>query len=71
MYFVQDARAQEAFFVINHTIEERREFNFEICIAFIDYEKVFYTVNREKLQEILKENGLHLIQATPSFSKCY
>ena len=36
-------------FTIKQTIEKRREFNLEIHIAFLDLEKAFDKVNRNKL----------------------
>lgn len=58
-------------FILKRLIEKRREFNLETHIAFVDFERAFDCVNRQKLQEIMKERGFpnHLIEITKSLYK--
>lgn len=53
----------DSVFSLSQIIEKHREYNIPTCIAFIDYEKAFDTVKRDKLWEILIERGIpkHLI----------
>jgi len=55
-------------FIIKQIIEKRREFNLETHIAFIDFEKAFDRVDRNKLFEIMEKRGYpkHLIRAVKS-----
>jgi hypothetical protein len=46
-------------FTIKQVTEKRREYNLETHIAFIDYEKAFDRVNRNKLWQILKRRRYH------------
>lgn len=52
-------------FTIKQIIEKRREFNQETHLAFVDFEKAFDRVNRNKLWEIMTRKGypLHLIES--------
>jgi len=58
-------------FTIKPTIENRREFNLETRIAFLDLEKAFDRVNRNQLWQILNKRGIsyHLIEAIKSLYK--
>jgi sorting nexin-29 len=49
-------------------IEKHREYNTPTYIAFIDYEKAFYTISRTKLWKALNSKGIpqHLIRAIKS-----
>lgn len=51
-------------FSISQMIEKNREYNIPTYIAFIDYNKAFDTVNRQKLWEVLRSKGIpdHLIR---------
>lgn len=51
-------------------IEKHREFNIPTHMAFIDYQKVFNSVNRTHQWEILSEAGIpqHLIHAIKSMN---
>ncbi|KAJ4443242.1 hypothetical protein ANN_04910 [Periplaneta americana] len=53
----------DSVFSLSQIIEKHREYNIPTSIAFIDYEKAFDTVKREKLWEILIARGIpkHLI----------
>jgi replication-associated recombination protein RarA len=44
-------------FTIQQIIEKRREFNLEMHIAFIDYEKAFDRVNQAMLWQIMERRG--------------
>jgi hypothetical protein len=53
---------------VSQMIEKHREYNIPTYIAFIDLEKVFDTVNRAKIWEILRNKGIsrHLIRTVQS-----
>jgi hypothetical protein len=44
-------------FTIQQIIEKHREFNLEMHIAFIDYEKAFDRVNRATIWQIMERRG--------------
>jgi hypothetical protein len=45
-------------FCMKLLIEKRREFNLETHFAFVDYEKAFDKVRRQKLFNVLKEQNI-------------
>ena len=51
-------------FSLQQIIEKHREYNRETYMIFIDYEKAFDRVNREKLWSIMRRRGIpeHLVQ---------
>jgi hypothetical protein len=53
---------------LKQIIEKRRDFNLETHLAFIDYNKAFDRVDRNKLWNILQQRGypVHFIQAVQS-----
>jgi hypothetical protein len=55
-------------FTLKQITEKRREFNLETHLAFIDYNKAFDHVDRNKLWNIMQQTGYptHLIQAIQS-----
>lgn len=55
-------------FTLKQIIEKRREFNLETHMVFVDFEKAFDRVRREKLWSIMERRGFprHLIQACQS-----
>jgi hypothetical protein len=55
-------------FTLKQVIEKRREFNLETHLAFIDYNKAFDSVDRNKLWNRMQQRGypIHLIQAIQS-----
>jgi hypothetical protein len=56
---------------VKQTIEKRREFNLETHMAFLDLEKAFDRVNRNKLWKILNRSGIsyHLTEVIKSLYK--
>jgi hypothetical protein len=48
----------DGYFPLKIIIEEHREFNIETHLAFIDYQKAFDKINRNKLIEIITENSI-------------
>lgn len=55
-------------FVLKQILEKRKEFNYRTCLAFVDYEKAFDRINRNKLWIILENQGYpkHLIETIKS-----
>ena len=55
----------DAIFTVKQLIEKKREYNIETCIAFIDFQKAFDSLDRLNLWNILIRRGfpLHLIKA--------
>lgn len=58
-------------FSIKRILEKRREVNLETHIAFIDFEKAFDSVVRNKLWDIMYKNGYpkHLVETVKSLYK--
>jgi sorting nexin-29 len=61
----------DSVFTLKMLIDKRHEYNFETLIAFVDYEKAFDRVNRQKLWEILPRNRtpMHIVQVINSLYK--
>jgi hypothetical protein len=55
-------------FILQQVFEKRREFSLQTHVAFIDFEKAFDKVNRNKLWTIMEEQGYpqHLIRVIQS-----
>jgi hypothetical protein len=53
---------------LTQLIEKRKEYNIPIFLGFVDYEKAFDRVNRNKLWSIMIKRGFpqHLIRAVQS-----
>ena len=58
----------DAVFTLQQLIEKRREYNLSTYIAFVDFDKAFDRVSREKLWEIMFLRGYppHLIRTIQS-----
>jgi hypothetical protein len=61
----------DSFFTLKMLVDKRHKYNLETHIAFIDYEKAFDRVNRQKLWEILPRKGtpMHTVQVIKSLYK--
>lgn len=68
MGFRKGRSTTDAIFTLKRIIEERREFNCETHLAFIDLLKAFDNVNRNLLWSILEKRGYpkHLVEAIKS-----
>jgi uncharacterized protein (UPF0128 family) len=55
-------------FILQQVFEKRRKFHLQTHVAFIDFEKAFDKVNRNKLWTIMEERGhtQHLIRVRQS-----
>jgi hypothetical protein len=59
-YNPDDSHLRERNVLQGRTITQgHREFNIETHLAFMDYKKAFYRINRNKLMRILTENIIH------------
>lgn len=69
--FRKGRSCMDAVFTLKRIIEERREFNCETHLAFIDLEKAFDNIDRELLWNILIRRGYpkHLVEAIKSLYK--
>ena len=58
-------------FSLRQIIQQRREFNLETHIAFIDYLKAFDRIHRDKLWHIMEKRGypMHLIRTVQALYK--
>ena len=65
MGFRKGRSTVDALFVLRQIIEKRREYNQETHIAFVDLEKAFDNVDRQKLWNIMDRRGYpqHLINS--------
>ena len=53
--FRKERSCTDAIFVIKQLMEKRREFNLPLFLLFLDYEKAYDRVDRQKFWEILKD----------------
>jgi hypothetical protein len=66
--FRKGRSTMDAIFTLKQIIEKRREFSLPTFVLFIDYEKAYENLNREKLWQILKKEDIQpqLIRAMQS-----
>lgn len=66
--FRKGRSCSDAIFTIEQLIQKRREFNLPTCILFIDYEKAFDRLSRNKLWEIMSDKGFpeHIVKVVQS-----
>jgi hypothetical protein len=69
--FRKERSCTDSVFTLKMPADKRREYNLETHIAFVDYEKAFDPVNRQKLWEILPRKGtpMHTVQVIKSLYK--
>jgi len=51
----------DAIFTVQQLLEERKEHNFPLFVLFIDYEKAYDNVNRDKLWEMMDNKFPHYL----------
>lgn len=68
MCFRKGRSCSDAIFTIEQLIQKRREFNLPTCILFIDYQKAFDRLSRNKLWEIMYDKGFpgHIVKVVQS-----
>jgi hypothetical protein len=56
--FKKGRSSADGYFVLKLLIENNREYNTEIHLAFVDIRKAFDTVDRIKLMDIIRNDGV-------------
>jgi sorting nexin-29 len=56
--FRQGRSTSDAIFILQQILEERRDSKSPTFILFVDYEKAYDNINREKLWQILMEEDI-------------
>jgi hypothetical protein len=69
--FREGRACTDSVFTLNMLVDKRREYNLETHTPFVDYEKYFDRLIRQKLWEILPRKGtpMHIVQVVKSLYK--
>jgi hypothetical protein len=69
--FRKERSCTDYVFTLKMLVDKILEYNLETHIAFVDYEKAFVRMNRQKLWKILLRKGtpLHIVQVIKSLYK--